>query len=187
MKAYVWANPSAAPTGTERLRALVEALASRGVSVLSAFEPAAASDDATPLLERVDAVVIEGMYPTSETGHLVALSLAYRKPILYLTERGHRVDPALRRLHASQPTGGLLHLASYAPDRLAAVVAEFVRGVERGAGVATPTIKFTLRLTPAIERYLTYKTAGTAKTKADFLRELLEGLMANDAAYRRPG
>ncbi len=37
MKVYVWANPSAAATGAERMRALVEALASRGVGVLSAF------------------------------------------------------------------------------------------------------------------------------------------------------
>lgn len=187
MKVYVWANPSAAATGAERMRVLVEALASRGVGVLSAFEPAAASDDTTPLLERVDAVVIEGTYPTSETGHLVALSLAYRKPILYLTERGHRVDPALRRLHGSTPANTLLQLATYTPSQLGGDVLTFIRGVERGAGVAAPTIKFTLRITPAIERYLTYKSAGTAKTKADFLRELLERLIAGDDGYRRQG
>lgn len=187
MKVFVWTNPGVGPSSSERLRTMVETLAGHGVGVLSAFEPATASDDTTPLLERVDAVVIEGTHPTPETGHLVALSLAYKKPILYLAERGHRIDAALQRLGQSKPAGELLRLVTYAPIQLAASVIEFIRRIERGAGATAPTIKFTLRITPAIERYLTYKTKGSATTKADFLRELIERLIADDADYRRPG
>lgn len=185
MKVFIWSNPAAEASTAEHLRTLVETLASRGVSVLSTFEPMSTSDDSTPLLERVDAVIIEGSYPAPETGHLVALSLAYKKQILYLVERGHRVDAALRRLQESAPASQLLQLVLYAPSQLAATALQFIRTVERGGSAAAPTIKFTLRITPAIERYLTYKTKGQDATKADFLRELLERLMAEDAGFRK--
>lgn len=48
-----------------------------------------------------------------------------------------------------------------------------------------PTIKFTLRISKEIERYLKWKVHNTDKSKADFLREVIvDDLIANDTAYQ---
>ncbi|MBU1118546.1 GAF domain-containing protein [Patescibacteria group bacterium] len=49
-----------------------------------------------------------------------------------------------------------------------------------------PTIKFTLRISKEIERYLSWKINNTDKTKADFLREVItEDLIADDEEYQK--
>ncbi|MBU1167747.1 GAF domain-containing protein, partial [Patescibacteria group bacterium] len=49
-----------------------------------------------------------------------------------------------------------------------------------------PNIKFTLRISKEIDRYLNWKVHNTKKTKADFLREaILEDLMEPDEEYKK--
>lgn len=183
MKVYLFGSVGAGPTLQQRYRRMAEVLAQAGAHVSANFLPAAASDDGGALMERVDAVVIEGSDPSPEAGHLVALALAYRKPVLYVSERGKPVDPHLRKLRESKTTSAFLRLEAYTPESLPHRLQEFLRLAERGEGIDAPTIKFTLRLTPSIERYLAYKVKGTKKTKADFLRELMERLISDDQAY----
>ncbi len=185
MRVYLFGNPGAGPALQERYRRMAEVLATAGAHLNANFLPTVSVGDDAAFMERVDAVVIEGSDPAPEAGHLVALALAYRKPVLYLTERGKPVDRHLRKLQENKAAGALLRLEAYAPDRLLVRLQEFFKVVERGESVTSPTIKFTLRLTPAIDRYLTYKTQGTKKSKADLLRELIEKLMADDAPYRQ--
>lgn len=185
MRIYLWGNPNAGPTLQQRYRRMVETLSEAGASVFSNFHPPATDDGPTPWLERIDAVVIEGSDPAPEAGHLVALALAYRKPVLYATERGKAVDRHLQRLQGNKASSAFLRLEPYTLDSLPVRLKEFLRLVERGEGIDAPTIKFTLRLTPAIERYLAYKVKGAKMTKADFLRELLERLIKEDQLYRQ--
>lgn len=187
MRIYLWGNPNAAPMLQQRYRRMVAVLTEAGVTIFSNFHPPATDDDRTPWLERIDAVVIEGSDPAPETGHLVALALAYRKPVLYLCERGRTIDRHLRRLHANKASSALLRLERYPPDSLPTRLREFLQQVEQGETSATPTIKFTLRLTPALERYLNQKAKAAAKTKANYLRNFLERLMAGDEEYRKKG
>ncbi len=48
-----------------------------------------------------------------------------------------------------------------------------------------PKIKFTLRITPEIEQYLTFKVANTKESKAEYVRKLLEELMEKDEGYKK--
>ena len=185
MKVYVVGNPSAASTLQQRYRRIAEVLTEAGATVSSNFFPAAAGDEGSPLMEQVDAVVIEGSDPTPEAGHLVALALTYRKPVLYLNERGRPVNYHLRRLQESKVAGVFLRLETYSSENLPNLLREFLRRAERGEGIVGPTIKFTLRLTPAIERYLVYKAKNIKKSKADYLRELMEHIAAQDEEYQR--
>lgn len=185
MRVYLWGNSNAGPTLQQRYRRMVETMAEAGASVFSNFHPPATDDDRAPWLERIDAIVIEGSDPAPEAGHLVALALAYRKPVLYLSERGKTVDRHLQRLQENKASSAFLRLEHYTLDSLSVRLKEFLRLVERGEGIDAPTIKFTLRLTPAIERYLAYKVKGSKKTKADFLRDLLERLIEEDQSYRQ--
>ena len=48
-----------------------------------------------------------------------------------------------------------------------------------------PKKKFTLRLTPEIDQYLSYKVANTTISKANYVRKVLEDLMAQDRDYHK--
>lgn len=48
-----------------------------------------------------------------------------------------------------------------------------------------PKIKFTLRITPEIEQYLTFKVTNTKESKAEYVRKLLEELMEKDDGYKK--
>ena len=50
------------------------------------------------LLERMDALIIEGTNPLPETGYMIAIALAYQKPILYLSEKGNLINNLLKRV-----------------------------------------------------------------------------------------
>lgn len=47
-----------------------------------------------------------------------------------------------------------------------------------------PSIKFTLRITPRIEKYLSWKIKNTEKTKADYLRGEIEKIMEEDDEFQ---
>lgn len=184
MKIYVLGNLLANPTLQHRYRQIAATLARAGAAVLTNFDPVLPVDDVTPVLERVDAVVIEGTLPTAEAGHLIALAVTYHKPVLYLTEGGVAVDRHLLKLSHNTAVLPWLRLQSYAVAHLPRHLANFLRDVEHDGATAGPTVKFTLRLTPAISRYLTCKAKVAKKTRADFLREFLGQLMARDESYQ---
>lgn len=48
-----------------------------------------------------------------------------------------------------------------------------------------PNIKFTLRITPRIEKYLSWKIQNTDRTKADYLREEVERLIDEDDEFEK--
>jgi len=160
-------------------------LADPNVSGFSSQDLERIDESGEALLERVDAVIIEGSRPLPESGYLIALALAHHKPILYLTERQKSVNKNLVHLTKDKNTAKLLRLASYSERTIDGTIAEFLQGVEIGEGRELPNIKFTLRITPRIERYLHYKTHSSKISKADFLREQIERLIDRDEEYQK--
>ena len=82
-------------------------------------------------------------------------------------------------------TAKLLHLKSYSESTLTKVLLDFLSGVERGEGKEVPNIKFTLRITARIERYLQWKTHNSKLTKADYLRHIIEEIIDADEEYQK--
>jgi hypothetical protein len=83
-------------------------------------------------------------------------------------------------------TPPFIKMQSYATRDLEQVVMDFIKETEAGKGLQErPTIKFTLRITPQMERYLQWKAKRIKKTKADFLREFLEELMDKDEVFKK--
>jgi hypothetical protein len=133
---------------------------------------------------QVDALVIDGSAPGPETGYFLASGLAGKKPVLYLYRAGSGGDRILE-LISRKPDPYTVVARSYRAQTLSREVDAFLQSVVHGGYRETPNIKFTLRITNSLERYLHYKTHNTKLTKADFLRELLEGLMTDDAEYHK--
>ena len=137
------------------------------------------------MLERMDGLIIEGSSYLPESGYMIAIALAHKKPILYLSDKTRPINKNLLHLSNNNDASKLLKLESYIVANLEKIVTEFLQQVERGEGREIPNIKFTLRITSRIERYLHWKTHNTSLSKADFLREEIEELIDKDEEYQK--
>ncbi|MDD2807612.1 MAG: hypothetical protein PHW95_03780 [Patescibacteria group bacterium] len=160
-------------------------LVDRSVSGFSSQDLEKINQSGEVLIERMDALVIEGSRTVPESGYLIAIALTHQKPILYLVEKGKLLNKNLLHLQKDKNTSRLLTLANYNEKSLGSVITEFLENVEKGEGREVPTIKFTLRITSRIERYLQWKTHNTKISKADFLRHKIEDLIDADEAYQK--
>ena len=74
-------------------------------------------------------------------------------------------------------------MKSYIAGDLEEQITEFINSI--GAGIKEkPTIKFTLRLTSRMERYLQLKSKKVRKNKADYLRQIVEELMKKEGEIK---
>ncbi len=160
-------------------------LAQKNISGFSSQDLERIGQSGEVMLEKVDALVIEGTRPLPESGYLVALALAHKKSILYLVEKGASTNKNLMHLLKDKNTAKLINLVEYTEKSLDQEVLNFLQTVEKGEGREIPSIKFTLRITPRIERYLYWKTHNTKISKADYLRNMIEGLIDEDKDYRK--
>lgn len=160
-------------------------LADKNISGFSNSDLEKIDQSGEVLLERMDALIIEGTRPVTESAYLIAIALAHHKPILYLCEKNKIINKNLLHLQKDKNTAKFLDLKYYSDNSLEKIVLEFLQTVEKGEGREQPTIKFTLRITPRIERFLYWKTHNTKISKADFLRELIEELIDEDEDYQK--
>lgn len=194
MKIYYYAPPTTSPEREERYKDIRAILERAGMEVLTRETKAA---DAFPetyqqleqrgqsLLDYVSAIVIEGTVPDPEVGYLLAYAIAQKRPTLLLVEKGHKDATPLKTFGAQRLPSTLVS-ESYHRAKLEQIVLQFLQGLGDIEYLEVPSIKFTLRVTPAIEQYLHWKTHNTDLSKADFLRKLLlEEIIARDEAYQR--
>jgi hypothetical protein len=196
MRLYFAADEQAEEKYQKRFSRIIEILDQAGVLVMSNLVDKNVSGfssqdlekfdaEGVVLLEKMDALIIEGTRPVGESGYLIALALAHQIPILYISEKTKPISQNLIHLRKDKKTAGLLNLQYYSEKTMEKTILDFLQTLETGEGRQIPNIKFTLRITPRIERFLHWRTANTKKTKADFLRELIEKLIDNDGEYQK--
>ena len=137
----------------------------------------------TPLLDHMDLLVLEGGQNDPEVGFLLAHAIISKKPTLFLYPKGTR--PHIFDLMAKSALPATVVVAPYAPEKSGAVIQEFLERVSGRVMKEVPRIKFTLRITNAIDAFLQFKTANTKLSKADYLREQIERIMGQDTAWQR--
>jgi len=196
MRIYFTANLDQNPKLAPRCQGIADTLTGAGVLLMSNVEKynlaAFTSQDLEKMdqtgalmIERVDGLILEGTWPVAEAGYLVAIALAHQKPILFLVEKGTSVDKALLSLQKGKSASQFLQIVPYTEGSLQKIILDFIGGIEAGPGREIPNIKFTLRITPRIERYLQWKVQNTKLKKADYLRNVIEELMENDERFKK--
>ncbi len=143
-----------------------------------------ASGDGDVLLKRIQLLIIEASQPNPQVAFLIASALAHRKPILILLARGTPLDLHLRTLQRDKTVGRWLRVEFYQDKNLLKLVENFVDRWTRGVGRELPLIKFTLRLTSTLDRYLTWKGLQVRKTRANFLRQIVEEMADGDRRFQ---
>lgn len=151
-------------------------------SSLTRDDLAAISAAGAIAIDTMDALVIEGTETDARVGYLLAYAIAKQKPTLYLHERRSERDDALALLDKKSIPKTLV-VQSYLKRNLDDHVLAFLQSFSNLAVTEPPTIKFTLRITKTIERFLEYRTHNTKMTKADFLREEIDAIMKKDHAF----
>jgi hypothetical protein len=133
------------------------------------------------LMDKMDCVIIEASKPDQEIGYLLAYAISQKKPLLYLYQRGTPERVAYGYL-TKKNIPEFIQMKSYTSADLEEQIMEFVNSI--GVGVKEkPTIKFTLRLTPRMERYLASRAKRAKVNKADYLREIVEEMMKKNDHY----
>ncbi len=137
------------------------------------------------LLDKMDALVIEGSEPDADLGYLLAYAMSMRRPTLYLYDKDVSNRGVLKYLGDRQ-VPGFIQVRSYSGDQIIAYVDQFLTALVGEQAEHEPTVKFTLRITPAMERYLQWKSKQLKMTKADFLREQIDTqVLQRDEAYKK--
>lgn len=127
-------------------------------------------------------------YATGQFQHpyVIALSLAQQKPIVFLLPKGASLPEAVSALRQDKQISKLIHVKHTSPATLERDMRDVLNTIEQGVLKEIPSIKFTLRITPTIERYLQWKSQQTGLSKADVLREFIEkDLIAKDEQFPR--
>lgn len=167
----------------QRQQQIVDLLQSAGAQVFSNLsiaknnlpeaEVKKVEDNGETVLSRMDGLVVDASKVSNQLGYLVAYAISHQNPVLYLLERGKRIDPTLKSLQDNKKSGRFFFVKFYSDGLIEKQLSDFLKKVEVLSGVEAPLIKFTLRIPPMIDRYLQWKTHNTHLTKADFLRKIL--------------
>ncbi len=137
--------------------------------------------------DQIEAVIIEGTFLASDTVYIIATALAYKKPVLYLMEKGHEIPEQLLYIRKDQNLGKNFYLKFYKSTgkEVEKVIFDFLSLLESGALIKEKVnVKFTLRISPRIERYLNWKTLKTKKSKAEYVRDILDKTAKEDKDYK---
>jgi len=162
-----------------------------GVSLVSNIEKKISKGDIEARksisYDQIEAVIIEGTHMASDTVYIIATALAYKKPVLYLIEKGHAIPEQLSYIRDDKNLGEFFFLKFYKSEEknIQSLLIEFLELLESGHLIKEKfNIKFTLRISSRIERYLNWKFSKIKKSKAEYVRDLLLETAKNDKNYK---
>lgn len=135
-------------------------------------------------LEQIDAVIVDASSTQAEVGYLLAVAIAHKKPVLYLIPKGSVLDDSVKALLNNKEIKKYLRIEYFFPKTILKKIQEFLQYLDQDMGREAYSVKFTLRLSPRIERYLQWKAEQVNKNKADFVRHELEEMLKKDEEYK---
>lgn len=181
MRVFVHSTLNHKESLKQSYRRIVELLQEAGVTVISNHDEEGRaditkteiermSDSGENLIDKMDGIIIEASISDAEIGYLLAYAIAQKKPVLYVYQRNSGAKKVISYFTGIK-VPETVFMKSYELDDLRDIILQFLERIETGENQDIPSIKFTLRITPQIERYLTRKAKQTKTSKADFLRE----------------
>ncbi len=185
MKIFFQANLTVPEELKQRFQKIINILEKNGVNYFSNLQPEKFAKAEIFIFNQINAVIIEGSKLNPESSYILALALSQKKPILYLVAKGTLLEEEIKKLTNDKKLANCFYFHFYNENNLEKILSDFIDLI--GAGDVrreVANIKFTLRLTPRMERYLAWKVTHTKMKKADYLRVLLNQLIENDEEYK---
>lgn len=131
-------------------------------------------------LEQVDGIVMEITEPDPQINYFLAQAILQRKPTLCLYKKNKSPKQLLLYLRQKNIPKEI-QTKAYTDIDLEKTIFSFLKPfglIEEE--YETPSIKFTLRITNKIEKYLNQKSKQEKLNKADFIRKLILDEMKKD-------
>lgn len=135
------------------------------------------------LVKSVDGLVLEITQKMDNFEYLLMQGLLKEKPILCLYQKNREPREILSDLQ-SRGVPSYLKCHAYTEQNLEKIILRFLGSVGVITAKEKPIIKFTLRMTEAINQYLNWHAQYKKKNKAASLRQLIELQMQNDEIYQ---
>lgn len=136
-------------------------------------------------LEHVDGIILEISYPADELHYILAQAIVLGRPTLCLYPKNREPKEVL--WHLGKPgVPKSVHTRAYTSTDIREILDKFLKSIDQTIRLQDiPNIKFTLRLTPAIEHYLDWLARYKKINKADYIRQLLKDDADKNIDYQR--
>ncbi|MBU0670654.1 hypothetical protein KKF29_00685 [Patescibacteria group bacterium] len=135
-------------------------------------------------LEQVDGLVLEITEADPQINYFLAQAILQRKPTLCLYQKNKVPRQLLVYLNQKNIPKEIVTKA-YTEKNLEKIIINFLKplGIHEEER-EVPSIKFTLRLTDKIEKYLNFKAKEEKINKADYIRNLIQKEIREDKKFR---
>lgn len=137
------------------------------------------------LLGKIDAFILELSRPHQEIGYFIALAVLNNKPCLCLYPRGMQADWI--QFYAEQVKQyKKIVFRPFTRSNIKMLLNSFSDEIRSGFTHKDdiPSLKYTLRISPRIDRYLRWKSSQGDVSKADYIREAIKKMMETDKKYQ---
>lgn len=136
-------------------------------------------------LDNIDLFIINITKPSQEIHFILAQAILSEKPTLCVYGKNQTPAELMQYIRKPGPRRRNIRTFSYTAKTLETGIRNFIRlydpAEQRSEQIAS--VKFTLRLTPHIDRYLDWCVQKTGESKADMIRRLLEQKATADKKY----
>ena len=154
-----------------------------GATVISNLSAISQEQDLS--LEEVDAVVVQGDDLGTEASYFVALALSQNKHVLFLLSKKSAINSTLKALQKNKNFSDRVHIMIFNQADLQQKVLDFLQVLDQDSGRDIVSLKYTLRISPKISDYLSWKTKDAGQRKADWLRQMIKETMNKDQKYQQ--
>lgn len=126
--------------------------------------------------EEYDLMLLDGQFSNIDTGYLAAMALSREKTILCLIPKGFPIPEIFEQLVAVKSYSKLFKPIFYTSGDIDSVLKKVLLDCIP-VNKEKASIKFTLRITPTMEKFIESKSKELALSKADYLRNLIQDQM----------
>ena len=138
------------------------------------------------LLHKIDGFILDLSEPQQEVGYFIALAVLHGKPCLCLYPRGIRaewVDFYAQQVRQYKK----IVFRPFTRSNFKMLLNTFSDEIRSGFTDKDdiPSLKYTLRISPRIDRYLRWKAAHGDISKADYIRDAIKKMMESDQSYKK--
>lgn len=188
MKLFFHAQPGDSKVAKEKVQQIFETLRRTAFEVSSSlFKKEGEADlnweTGIAVLAQFDCFILEITNPDQQISYFLAQAILMKKPVLCLYQKNNPPRSLLMFLKQKH-IPKFIQIKGYLENTLANILANFLGSISDNVGdLETPTIRFTLRLTPHLDKYLSFAVRGKKITKADYLREMIKKQMDSDQEF----
>lgn len=137
-------------------------------------------------LDSIDLLILEITKPSQETQFVLAQALLAETPLLCLYAKNQTPRQLLEYIRKKRAPRKVKTYA-YLEHELPMVIDKFIRRFDPRVNAEDdiPSQKFTMRLSPRLDRYIEWNAKRNSESKADSIRRLLTNSMEEDPTYLR--